>query len=783
MTAKSFMRKIGLDCIILLIAFASIAILSFKVNYIQGLDGDVAPQTYALYSLVGKTLHNGELPLWNPYIWGGINNIGSPITEAFYPVNWILSYIFYDADTGIVSYAIIPWNLAIHIGIYFTGLYFLLKRIGAGRVWSAIISFLSVSCFSFAMYFTWLVYFGGLCWFPFLTLAALKLMEAEGKHALLHIIILGSLFAMEALLSVSVMLTITAVFIACLFAFKAVARKQGIGILIGKLAAAGILGMMLSMPVILSTLDFMMHGGRYVSDETGILYGFAKLPWEEFVKHKVSFEDGEALLSMLPERSWICLGGVLLVLCMIGIFSKPEKGDCLYGWSLAGLTFCLLYCFGYVVPDFVYYIPFLNALREPFMYGCILNFFASVFAGYGIKAVLSSDPGSLFSKIRHGKAAFGFLLLCIGYNLLPHKATSMQKTLLALLVLGSIMILASKKIKDKKIPLCLLAGAGIVSIYHFLTVMNTFGSMDSLWAIDRIRTVNLHNKEQFAEVINTAEDYFKIMYLGSNAYPSNQGEVLGIREDTGYFNPWPEIAAKCNNNLGMLQRSRLHNVKYWFINPEGNEELLEWWNAAYPEIPYTGRTLSLMPTWSSTEPSEIMLYQSNASYGEAWVVSDYDYYSGADEEGIFQWINNPETKLDQKAMINKDRISQSSIKQLEAIGSNPVSYTIHGIEHKNNSISYTVGSDRPAILVTAELYDAGWTVSVNGEKQEMLNVDYGNRAVVIPEGKSLVKFTYRPMSYVIGTAVQLAGILLVLIVGIYGHFFKKDRLMSKRGIF
>ena len=68
-----------------------------KVNWIFSLDGDTAPQTYALYSLVGQTLHEGEIPLWNPNIWGGISNIGSPITEAFYPINWILCYIFYRA--------------------------------------------------------------------------------------------------------------------------------------------------------------------------------------------------------------------------------------------------------------------------------------------------------------------------------------------------------------------------------------------------------------------------------------------------------------------------------------------------------------------------------------------------------------------------------------------------------------------------------------------------------------------------------------------------------------
>ena len=163
-------RKILFDISVLIVAIFIVAVMVLKVNWIFSLDGDTAPQTYALYSLVGQTLHEGEIPLWNPNIWGGISNIGSPITEAFYPINmWhILCYIFYNVDSGIVSYSIIIYNLIFHITIYFYGLYFLLKRIGVRPIWAAILPLLSICCFSFTDYFSWIVYFDGFCWFPFL---------------------------------------------------------------------------------------------------------------------------------------------------------------------------------------------------------------------------------------------------------------------------------------------------------------------------------------------------------------------------------------------------------------------------------------------------------------------------------------------------------------------------------------------------------------------------------------------------------------------------------------
>lgn len=757
---KKCFTKFAADSILLLIAFAVIFLIVFKVNWIFTLDGDVAPQTYALYTLVGKTLHNGELPLWNPYIWGGINNIGAPITEAFYPINWALCYIFYHADSGIVSYSIIPWNLAIHIGLYFSGLYFLLKHIGADRIWSAILAFLSISCFAFAGYFSWIVYFDGFCWLPFITLCAAKLIESEGRKTLYYTVILGLLFAMEALVSVAVMLTVTAFSIVCLFLSRILIHKENIIADIVKLVSSGVIGILLSLPVILSTIHFVENSARYIGGETGYLYGFAKLPFENFVENKASFADAEGLLGMLPERSWVSIGGVLLVLCLIGIFGNLKNKAYIYYWSLAGVFFCLLYCFGYVITDFIYYVPFLNQLRETYMYGCVLDFFAAILAGYGIMELKSLEQDVLVSKIKQGKFVLGLILVCAFYNLLPHKITTLQKLFVTLLILCVVALFNIRKVR-KVIPLCLLAIASIFSIYQFLEDFNAF-SVDGLQAIDRIGMVNLHNKQEFEKVIDVEADHFRIGYVGERAYPSNQGAVLGIRESLNYFNPASETAIKSDGKIRMPRKSQLQNIKYWLINPDIDQKFLDWLDASQTKIKYSGKNLSLLPTWSSLEAEEIMLYESDVVLGEAWAVSDYDFYSNEDEDEIFEWINDEETKLDQEVMINKDRASQSAIESLKQLKDGPVDYEIVETVHENNSITYTVHSDKPAIFITAELYDEGWNVSVNGEKQEMLNVDYSNRAVIIPEGNSVIEFKYHPKTFAIGIYAQFASIIAVI---------------------
>ena len=130
-------------------------------------------------------------------------------------------------------------------------------------------------------------------------------------------------------------------------------------------------------------------------------------------------------------------------------------------------------------------------------------------------------------------------------------------------------------------------------------------------------------------------------------------------------------------------------------------------------------------------------------------------------------------------MINKDETSNEVISQLNTWDNGNPNYSINDIKYGNNYIHYEVNSDKEAILVTSEIYDSDWKVYVNGIKQDVLNVDYSNRAVIIPEGKSTVKFVYSPTTFVIGVISQILGVILTVFIGIYIYYFynqKKDRL-------
>jgi hypothetical protein len=72
-----------------------------------------------------------------------------------------------------------------------------------------------------------------------------------------------------------------------------------------------------------------------------------------------------------------------------------------------------------------------------------------------------------------------------------------------------------------------------------------------------------------------------------------------------------------------------------------------------------------------------------------------------------------------------------------------------------NRIELKTESAAPSLLVLSENHYPGWRASVDGQRAEIIRVNYNQRGVALPAGKHLVTFVYRPISVLIGLAVSL----------------------------
>lgn len=83
--------------------------------------------------------------------------------------------------------------------------------------------------------------------------------------------------------------------------------------------------------------------------------------------------------------------------------------------------------------------------------------------------------------------------------------------------------------------------------------------------------------------------------------------------------------------------------------------------------------------------------------------------------------------------------------------------------YKENSVEIKLSLERNKILVLTDNYYSGWKAYVDNEPVEIYRANYTFRAIVVPSGMHIVKFSYEPYLIKIGIALSLISILLYLI--------------------
>jgi len=79
--------------------------------------------------------------------------------------------------------------------------------------------------------------------------------------------------------------------------------------------------------------------------------------------------------------------------------------------------------------------------------------------------------------------------------------------------------------------------------------------------------------------------------------------------------------------------------------------------------------------------------------------------------------------------------------------------------YRPDAVGVEVSLTRPGFLLLLDTYFPGWSASVNGRPAKIYRADYNFRAVSLPAGKSMVRFSYRPSSLRTGIALSAASLL------------------------
>ncbi len=96
-----------------------------------------------------------------------------------------------------------------------------------------------------------------------------------------------------------------------------------------------------------------------------------------------------------------------------------------------------------------------------------------------------------------------------------------------------------------------------------------------------------------------------------------------------------------------------------------------------------------------------------------------------------------------------------------------------------NTAAITTHASAPGLLVIPEMWDRGWTATVNGLPSPVLRANFNQQAVAVPAGDAVVKLTFRPTGYLKG--MVLTGLSLAVCVGIVlGCLVRRRRSLTTR---
>lgn len=243
--------------------------------------------------------------------------------------------------------------------------------------------------------------------------------------------------------------------------------------------------------------------------------------------------------------------------------------------------------------------------------------------------------------------------------------------------------------------------------------------------------------------------------LAASLLVNNRALALGLEDVQGY-NPVQEmIYLQFINALnGQIQEYHETNVL-----PAGlNSPLLKLLNVRYIVIPLDAADTADYRFLTATYPEvfrdgEVRVLEITDALPRAWTV--HQVQPVADDqvlETLVSGVVNPTTT----ALVNTPGLALSP---LPAGATDQVAVTNY--EPDSMTITATMASD--GLLMLSEVYDPGWTATIDGKRVAIHQADGLLRAIPVPAGQHTIRLEYQPRSLEYGALISMTALLLAAI--------------------
>ncbi len=524
--------------------------------------GDGWAASIGLRVLLGRMIAQGHLPLWDPYIFGGMPFLASIYPGALYPPDWLFALLQPDVAMNVVM--ITTYHVAL------IGTYLYTRSIGVDRVGSLIAG----TAFAFSGFLvahlghTSLI--AASAWLPWIVLA----LERVYRHLSWRWVTLGAIFiALQLFAGVPqatlyVVMLFGAYWLFCVTV--RVTREQRWKFIL-LTAAMAFCGILLSLIQLLPLRELLPLSGRSGIDyETFSTYS---LPPAQVLGLIFPYFFGGGAGKPYTVNYWgvhgfteLC-GYVGLLTLLLGIIAllKPKRHPLVWFWAGFAL-FTLLLTFGVYLPfglhKLLYRVPVYNLFRVSARNLLLVTFSLSILSGLGISALAQSVGREALRLWLRGVIVMTVIVLgtLVTYRyfwnhlvampppVVPHLLTNAE----ALLPLGFFVLSAATLWFYARRP---SLPVGLVLVLILIVDLASFGHYVE-WRIFNLRVADQMTDPPTVKYIKDREsDYASFRVLSYAPWPYDHNYDLLNHPDISIIRGLQSI-----NGYDMMQLKRLASI-------------------------------------------------------------------------------------------------------------------------------------------------------------------------------------------------------------------------------
>lgn len=696
-----------------------------------------------------RAYSDGDLPLWNPYQGTGAPHAANMQSATFDPL--LLAVNLHPTPA--------MWDLAI-IGAFVLGAAaaYLFGRVLGMSVVPAVVTSAAFSLSG------WFFLYSNISWsrsYVYLPVLFLLVELVVRSRRLLPVLGLGVATAGTLYVGMPEASALVLASSAIYATARGVQERRRTRPLVAfvRLGGAGLLGLLLSAPLVLlflqyEPLSFNIHkAGSTAGSQTDPQWGL--LNW------LVPFFHEPPDVVSIVVRNWF---GVAIGVSALAAISGRGETRRLRAWLFVALGGAvLLKIYEFRVFDWVGRLPIIEQIKFPVFAAPVASFAFAVLAGIGVQVVWSRDLRA---------RRFLTLLGVSSALLLVFVATDDRWGMIASAPRSHAVLVWGRAFLIAAIAIALVLLGGVYGrrwappLLGALVVVELLGLAPYDIYAPR---ADPYRPPAWMSYVRTAfrdEPHARVFGLDGKLYPDTAG-ALGLQDiralDALYVDRYLRYV-KTFLAPRTFDRFTGTEPPVVFRNNPMFDALAVRAIVTQTDIP-TSTGLSLIGRSGSTR-----VYENTSAYPRAWIVHRVHVVRSEDEAFAFLRARSRRVQgafvvggFDPRHEAVVERRATSETDALGGLRSSSASCAARkedrvGVErYAATSVTLSVDAACPGVLVLPDTYFPGWSATVNGRRATIYPTDGAFRGVAVPAGASRVEFHYAPQPFRAGVMLAMTG--------------------------